>query len=131
MKKKEEKNGPRGRQGGHYPAGPYLLGSSDEQIEYLLKTTSWAKNWLNAGYFNTEKPQQQIELPDFAIGKYPVTVGQYQAFMQAGGYRSSVDATREPNLLPWLDDERLPIVGVNWYEATAYCAWLSEATGRI
>jgi formylglycine-generating enzyme required for sulfatase activity len=146
------------------PAGLCQVGTSDEQIAHLLETTSWAKHWLKEGRFNTEKPCRQIELPDFAIGLYPVTIGQYQSFVEADGYRISAYWTQtgwewcqnqkyfrwlratmrtgrqpgwdqneqpnQPDLIPKLGNVRLPVVGVNWYEATAYCALLTQATGH-
>jgi formylglycine-generating enzyme required for sulfatase activity len=30
----------------------------------------------------------------------------------------------------WTGDHRLPVVGVAWYGANAYCKWLSELTGQ-
>lgn len=71
----------------------------------------------------------------FAIAKYPVTHDQFQAFIDAdNGYRNPA----------WWDDEWLPFVDlnrppharwtapngpretVNWFEAMAYCRWLTH-----
>lgn len=88
---------------------------------------------------------------DFRIGKYPVTNSQYRRFMQTGGY-APANETRwwskkgrgykrqydytEPRY--WDSDKfnhvTQPVVGISWYEAEAYCAWLTEqwrATGKI
>ena len=85
------------------PAGPFLMGSSD------------ADRMAD----ENEKPQHEVTLPAFKIGKYPVTNAQYLRF---------VEATRHG----WWDKghppERAnqPAVGVSWYDARAYCAWLTE-----
>jgi formylglycine-generating enzyme required for sulfatase activity len=69
-----------------------------------------------------------IDLAAFCIGKYPVTNGQYWAFVKASGHDApQVNwAGRRPRKTK-LDH---PVVGVSWYDACAYCAWLSEQTGR-
>jgi formylglycine-generating enzyme required for sulfatase activity len=126
-------------------AGEFIFGTSDEQIAYLIENTAWAGDWAEWRWFNNEKPQRSLFLPEYAIGKYPVTVGQYRYFMEAGGYReprywtnvgwswketTGVSMPEGWDDKQWTGDDRLPVVGVSWYEAYAYCAWLSEATGR-
>jgi len=87
-------------------------------------------------------PQHKLELPAFAIGKYPVTNADYAEFLAARGYETETYWTpmgwkwqqgrlgqdalpafwREPRL----NSPRCPVVGVSWYEAVAFCNWLSE-----
>ncbi len=56
--------------------------------------------------------------PGFYIARYPVTVAQLRAFVEAEGFAlEDADALRDPNNRP----ARL----VTWHEALAYCAWLN------
>ena len=85
-------------------------------------------------------PVETITLPGFWIGKYPITVQQYARFMQAGGYTTASYWT--PHGWQWCNDEERtqpdywqhtqfnrvasqPVVGISWYEATAFAAWLT------
>ncbi|RRR65524.1 MAG: hypothetical protein EI684_22890 [Candidatus Viridilinea halotolerans] len=127
----------------HIPAGPFLMGSSDDAE-------------LADG---DEKPQHRLELPDFWIGRYPVTVAQWRRFVAEDGYTNRAYwtktgwrwLTRENNPIAWLrrlltgrrtqsptdrrwhgpasGDDNLPVVNVSWFEAVAYCRWLSAKTG--
>jgi formylglycine-generating enzyme required for sulfatase activity len=129
----------------HVPAGPFWMGTSDQQIDWLARHSDLAKKWKQKGYFDREQPQHTVALPDYYIGRHPVTVGEFRAFVDAGGYLhrrywtdtgwawSQAGSRTTPDL--WSDekrggDDRLPVIGVSWYEAYAYCQWLSEATGR-
>ncbi len=92
------------------PAGPFLMGSADPSLPAA------------------EQPQHTVHLPDFRIGKYPVTVRQYAAFIK--------DKKDQPAPQGWFNREppadRLdhPVSNVSWLDALAYCAWLSGQTGR-
>ena len=83
-----------------------------------------------------EAPVHEVKLSAFEIGRYPVTVNEYKRFMDDGGYqREELRAAggfgerKTPD--NWDEQQRhptRPVVGVNWYEAAAYCAW---AGGRL
>ena len=111
------------------PAGPFLMGSKKDMADQA---------------FDDEEPQHQLDLPAYKISKYPVTVWQFERFVEAGGYKEAVYWTeagwqrqqQEKWTAPryWDDSRRAvpnhPVVGVSWYEAVAYCSWLKAMTGR-
>jgi formylglycine-generating enzyme required for sulfatase activity len=97
-----------------------------------------------------------IQVPTFAIAKYPLTNAQYKPFIDAGGYKERrwwTDAGWDARAKGWewqgskfvetgkawtqprywgdsqWNGAEQPVVGVSWYEAVAYCRWLSEHTG--
>ncbi len=71
---------------------------------------------------------ERRELPTFWIAKYPLTNAQYQCFIDDGGYRDDRwwrDLRRpEPSAPRWPQPNR-PRTDVDWYEAVAYCRWIS------
>jgi formylglycine-generating enzyme required for sulfatase activity len=128
------------------PAGPFLMGTSQAQIDRLAQVDEAARRWRERGRFDREGPQHTVTLAAYAIGRYPVTVGEFRRFLEGGGYgcepywtpagwawrrdadRGAPDGWDDP---VWAGDERLPVVGASWYEAYAYGRWLSATTGRV
>ena len=122
------------------------MGISDEQIDRLAATSEEARTWHERGGFERERPDHTIVLPAFSIAAHPATIGDSRRFLEDGAYAESrfwteagrlwvADTSRDRpapirDTSPWTDDDRLPVVGVSWYEATAYCVWLSELAGR-
>ncbi|MCI5137658.1 MAG: formylglycine-generating enzyme family protein [Candidatus Electrothrix sp. AR1] len=70
-----------------------------------------------------EQPVHEVELDSFAIGRYPVTFVEYDAFCEA----TDRDKPKDEG---WGRDQR-PVINVSWDDATAYCVWLSRETGNF
>jgi formylglycine-generating enzyme required for sulfatase activity len=93
--------------------------------------------------------QKTVDLPDYWVGKYPVTNAQFNQFVGAGGYQQNgfwkeaiKDGYWENGAFKGrLDDEprdgpvdfgepftleNHPAVGISWYEALAFARWLAS-----
>lgn len=117
------------------PDGEVLIGAANEP---------WA--------YDNELPVHRVEVPAFAIGRYPVTNDQWLQFIEDGGYldaacwseqglawRSAEHAfaplywtqtadgwqrARFGQLEPVAPDE--PVQHISWYEAEAFAAWAGK-----
>jgi formylglycine-generating enzyme required for sulfatase activity len=90
------------------PAGPFVMGSDRQH---------------DPDAFAYEEPQHEVSLPVYYIARYPTTVAQFQAFVQASGYRPG-------NAASLRDLANYPVWYVSWHEAMAYCDWLTEQLRR-
>jgi formylglycine-generating enzyme required for sulfatase activity len=133
--------GPQGQEFILIPAGPFLMGSTEEELKYL------AKQWgdptvIQKAHLNLEMPQHEVSLAAYYIGKHPVTNAEWQAFVDAGGYQNTAYWS-DPEVLrnlrkktPWYwpdpkwSQPNHPVVGIGWDDCVAYCKWLSGAMGR-
>ncbi len=109
------------------PAGAFQMGTSQEQIDALLKRYDWAREVQGKGWFDREQPEHKVTLGAFEIGRYPVLNVEYAEFMRATGARAS---SHWPggSLPEELADH--PMVNVTWREALAYVQWLANRTGK-
>jgi formylglycine-generating enzyme required for sulfatase activity len=103
--------------------GRFQMGSPEHERRIAMAAGS-QKNWIAR-----ETPQHWvgIERP-FAIGRYPVTVGEWRAFVHASAWQPAGEVDWAAPGFPQTDDH--PVVGVTWFDALQYVAWLSEATGK-
>ncbi|MCL4265554.1 MAG: SUMF1/EgtB/PvdO family nonheme iron enzyme [Anaerolineae bacterium] len=99
---------------------------------------------IPAGPFLMGEKKYRVQVDAFAIARYPVTNAQYRFFVAAGGYENPDFWTKEgwqqrgkekwtqPRHWddPFISIDNKPVVGVSWYEAVAYCNWLSAQTGQ-
>lgn len=71
----------------------------------------------------SEKPAHRVTIRKaFAIGKYQVTLAQWEACVQAGACKAIPDATG------WSDQS--PARNLSWTDAQQYVRWLSKRTGQ-
>ena len=90
-----------------------------------------------------EKPVHDEQVEGFRISRYPLTHAQYQGFVDDGGYGERWRRCWTEAGWEWKGERQGPAtfgepfelanhpqVGVSWYEAVAYCRWLSEKTGQ-
>ena len=83
------------------PAGAFVMGENDDD------------KFAN----DTERPAHLVTFPSpFALGKFPVTVGEFRRFRPGHAPEEQGD---------W------PVVHVNWHEANSYCDWLSKQSGLV
>ncbi|MSV27236.1 MAG: NACHT domain-containing protein [Bryobacterales bacterium] len=85
--------------------------------------------------FDFEEPVHEVKLSGYRIRRFPVTVQEYEAFIDAGGYATpkyweagSVEFAKPENWERQKQYPNRPVVGVSWSEAAAYCRW---AGGRL
>ncbi len=86
------------------PAGSFLMGKNGSRTD--------------------EAPAHRVEFPAFRAAVSPVTNAEYAAFVAAAGAPPP----------PFVHEERFadpaqPVVGINWFDAVAFAAWLSERDG--
>jgi formylglycine-generating enzyme required for sulfatase activity len=106
------------------PGGTFTMGTEDEEIERLVKKFDWEG-------FRRERPQHQVTVPPFFMGKYPITQAQWQAIASRADLKVKQDLEPKPAYFKDRpDSDRRPVEKVNWYDAIEFCARLSKLTGR-
>jgi formylglycine-generating enzyme required for sulfatase activity len=91
------------------PGGTFMMGSP--------------KNELKRG--ETESPQHQVTVPQFLLGKYPITQAQWQAVA------ALPQVNQELKLDPsYFKGANRPVESVSWHDAVEFCARLSNHSQR-
>jgi len=109
------------------PAGEFMMGSPESEL----------------GRWDNEGPLHGVKFArPFCVGRHAVRRGQFAAFVSETTYKveggaqawTGTEWKPDPNL-SWRNpgfrqDDSHPVVCVNWNDARAYVAWLSEVTGQ-
>jgi serine/threonine protein kinase len=116
----------------YIPAGKFMMGSPATE----------------PGRADNEGPRHEVEITKgFHLAIHTVTIGEFKRFVAEEGYKTEAE-NGSPNatyrgynkaqnylcLMPgfswrntgWPQTDRHPVVNVSWYDAKAFCAWLSR-----
>ena len=106
------------------PSGHFEMGSPEHERAVAMDAGA-QKTWLAR-----ETPQHRVDFGySFALGRYPVTVGQWRQFARATGWQTLADVDwQNPG---FNQSEFHPVVGINWHDAGLYLHWLSQQTGQL
>ena len=137
-----------GREGEFYREALALLDSAEVQLEREEAERRRARRraeaerrraarWPPGHVFrDCETCPEMVVLPGstVALGRYEVTLGEYQAFAAAtgggagGGCRSSSDGDYSWRSASFPQTDRHPVTCVSWDDAQVYVSWLSRTT---
>jgi formylglycine-generating enzyme required for sulfatase activity len=119
----------------YVPAGGFLMGSTDEDIDTVVAECGGCAREV----FTSEQPQHVVYLDAFWIDRTEVTNAQFAAFLSAQGNQTEggvtwLDQQSESCLIegwsgqfqPKSGYDQHPVVEVTWYGANAYCAWAGK-----
>lgn len=132
-----------------------LCGSTSQQSQAIIKRVEIKSvlpdpfEWIEitAGDVDIQDASEEngskggtVSVGRFLIGKYPVSNAHFAVFL-AEGYGDPQWWQFSPDALRWHEnnptpkkpiysDPKLPRTDVNWYEAMAFCQWLSQKIGQ-
>lgn len=121
-------------------AGRVLFELGDTRPGVGLNADDWPDiDWVDipAGKIKLDKNAGTYPVAAFQLARYPITNKQFQSFIEDGGYENPVwwqgldlpedhIKDREESYWPIANHPR---ENVSWYEAMAFCAWLSAKLG--
>ncbi len=141
------------RAGGRYKEIAIQITESLQENEELEKNKTKAiiphskRFQMGSNEYDIEKPVHEVVFNyDFEIAQYPVTVGEFRAFVKDTDYKTEAeigdgayvwdgkDIKKKKDVYwdnPYFEQtEEHPVVCVSWNDAKEYCKWLSKKTGE-
>lgn len=71
-----------------------------------------------------EIPEHKVMVSKYEINKYPVTVADWKKYCQS-------TQAKMPDAPAWGWKDTHPIINISWFEAVAYCEWLSINSTKV
>ena len=104
------------------PSATYFMGiNKATALKLVNEYHAWKIEW-----FDNEIPSRPVSLDSFYIGKYEITNAQYECFLENNPDHNKPTYLNSNSL----NGPNQPVVGVSWYDAIAYCTWLSAKTKK-
>jgi formylglycine-generating enzyme required for sulfatase activity len=104
------------------PGGTFLMGQTEAEKAELIRQVG-EEDYKK--YYGRELPQHEVTVPQFFMGRYPVTQAQWRVVAAMPQVKSEL----QPDPSRFKGDNR-PVERVNWYDAVEFCARLSAHTSR-
>ncbi|MBE2240391.1 MAG: SUMF1/EgtB/PvdO family nonheme iron enzyme [Caldilineaceae bacterium] len=108
------------------PAGDFIMGSTPSDLDAAVaECNRWEGN-CEWNWFDNELPQRTVWLPTYRIMAYEVTNADYVACVDADVCAVAGRAISSSNIPydPLFFAGDRPVVGVSFYDAGAFCAWI-------
>ena len=116
--------------------------SQIKAIEPIMVTIPAGSFEMGYAQHESAKPVHKVNVPQFSMGQYEVTVTEFRRFIEATNYPAPTECRHE--LDGWFKlwtkgnwevnnlttNEFQPVVCIDWNAATAYTQWLAEETGK-
>ncbi|MDJ0576224.1 MAG: SUMF1/EgtB/PvdO family nonheme iron enzyme [Xenococcaceae cyanobacterium MO_234.B1] len=102
------------------PSSKFLMGTEDEEIERLVKK-------FDIDWFRREKPQHEVTVQPFFMGKFQVTQAQWKEIASRKDLKVKDDLELNPS--NFSGDDR-PVEQVSWNDAVEFCQRLWKKTGK-
>ncbi|EAZ89041.1 formylglycine-generating enzyme family protein [Crocosphaera chwakensis] len=102
------------------PNGTFPMGTDEVEIERLVEKFDWD------GY-RCEKPQHNVTLSPFFMGKYPITQVQWKAIASQTDLKVNIELDENPSDFK---GDNLPVERVSRDEAVEFCQRLSKLTRK-
>jgi len=101
------------------PPGSFIMGVPPEEDD---------REAFPRSYDDEARPQHRVTIAHaFWLGRYPVTRGEYSAFVQDTSYQGGGTSWRDPGF-PQTDSD--PVVNVSATDAASYAEWLSRKADK-
>lgn len=97
------------------PGGKFMMGSLSNEADEADEDEN----------DDEERPQHEVTVPPFFMGKYPVTQAQWRVVAAL----PQVNRPLEPDP-SYFKGDNLPVEQISWYEAVEFCERLSRYTQR-